>query len=423
MPIERVHVRVKNFQALYDASLEVQGLTVVEGPSDMGKSSLVRALRAALFHREGSDFVSYGELAAEVSLAFKDTDGNYSIVWRKGEKLSGSGRREAVNEFVVNGALLQKVGRSQPVEVAELGFREIDYDGLKIALQFRGQRGVSLGGRVNVPFILGFSSTDADKVLSRIVQSDVYTIAARSSASELTSLRQGLNFLVEELASKTAALGRFRPLKTAESNREGLLLEMKGLEEGAANLSKLEDLGRELGLRAGLPVEVGEVPEVGVTLEGWLRVRDLSREMRVRASVAPSVPLVPRLDGGIPSFVRVKSLAAELRVRQAVPELKARLPLPASPEKFAKVRVLASELKRRSSVRPVPVTPLLPDLGLIERMREKSRELSEARRKQEELEATKRRVEGEIQRLKELLAEFEVCPLCERPLESHEAAH
>ena len=54
-------IRVKDFQIIQDVSLSIKGITLVVGSNNNGKSSLVRALYAAIYNRQGSNFIRDGQ--------------------------------------------------------------------------------------------------------------------------------------------------------------------------------------------------------------------------------------------------------------------------------------------------------------------------------------------------------------------------
>lgn len=70
-----VDVVVRNFQAVKEAKFRIEGITVIQGESNAGKTAVVRALYAAMHNRFKSRQVRYGESAAEIKLRFSDTQG------------------------------------------------------------------------------------------------------------------------------------------------------------------------------------------------------------------------------------------------------------------------------------------------------------------------------------------------------------
>ncbi|NDB58153.1 hypothetical protein EB001_06885 [bacterium] len=98
-------IKVENFQSISKAQVEVKGLTVITGQNNTGKSALARAITGVFTNPRGNSFVRIGNPATSVEIEFDD--GN-NIKWSKGKN---------VNEYEVNGKLIQKVGTEVPDEV------------------------------------------------------------------------------------------------------------------------------------------------------------------------------------------------------------------------------------------------------------------------------------------------------------------
>ncbi len=65
-------VTIENFQAIASTSFDLGNLTVLVGEGDVGKSSIIRAIRAA-FLNDGDDLdIRHGEKRATVTLTFDD---------------------------------------------------------------------------------------------------------------------------------------------------------------------------------------------------------------------------------------------------------------------------------------------------------------------------------------------------------------
>ena len=65
-------IRVRNYQAIADASLEVEGFTAVTGRSNIGKSGLIRAISAILFGNPGEDYIRRGADFTGGAIDFQD---------------------------------------------------------------------------------------------------------------------------------------------------------------------------------------------------------------------------------------------------------------------------------------------------------------------------------------------------------------
>ncbi|KKL27860.1 hypothetical protein LCGC14_2380910, partial [marine sediment metagenome] len=119
--LERVHI--ENFQAVEDATLELGRMTVLVGAGDVGKSSILRAVRAAFLNDGSDDDIRHGEKQCSVALFFAD---RMVITWiknrGKGAWYRMAGATGKPKEFM-------KTGGTVPTEIAEyLGIGSIEVD-------------------------------------------------------------------------------------------------------------------------------------------------------------------------------------------------------------------------------------------------------------------------------------------------------
>lgn len=106
-----VKVRVQGFQSLDDVSLEIDGLTVVTGTNNAGKSALFRAIHGAFVNRKGNSYVRHGAKKCRVDLEFDD---GQTLCWEKGAK------GVKLNDYTINGKVFKNVGQKPPEEIESL---------------------------------------------------------------------------------------------------------------------------------------------------------------------------------------------------------------------------------------------------------------------------------------------------------------
>ncbi len=102
-------VRVRDFQSIEDATLLVDGLTVITGTNNTGKSAFFRALRGVFTNTRGHSFVRHGATHCVVDVEF---DEGQVVQWEKGPK---------INRYKVGTMPFSKVGHGPPAEVRALG--------------------------------------------------------------------------------------------------------------------------------------------------------------------------------------------------------------------------------------------------------------------------------------------------------------
>jgi energy-coupling factor transporter ATP-binding protein EcfA2 len=149
-------VRIKDFQSLADVELELGRLSVLVGPSNSGKSAVLRAIKA-LTHNVSSPatIVRHGAKKATVAIGIGDPEGGGGyVVFERGKSLS---------QYHVDGPGIgadlpretyAKAGTSVPDDIAKLfRFVEVEGEDLNFALQF------------DRPFLLDAPATKVAKVL------------------------------------------------------------------------------------------------------------------------------------------------------------------------------------------------------------------------------------------------------------------
>lgn len=109
-----IDVTVRNFQSIEKASFRIDGFTVVVGRSNIGKSALVRAVKAALTGAPATSFVRHGAACLRRTKGAKTckcyasvhmvTDG-FDLLWEKGD---------AINRYTFNGQVYDKAERGTP---------------------------------------------------------------------------------------------------------------------------------------------------------------------------------------------------------------------------------------------------------------------------------------------------------------------
>ena len=109
-----VEVEVRNFQSIEKATFHIDGFTVVVGRSNIGKSALVRAVKAALTGASAASFVRHGTgclrrtkqaKTCKCYTSVRLQSEGFDLLWEKGD---------AINRYTFNGQIYDKAERGTP---------------------------------------------------------------------------------------------------------------------------------------------------------------------------------------------------------------------------------------------------------------------------------------------------------------------
>jgi energy-coupling factor transporter ATP-binding protein EcfA2 len=326
-------------------------LTVVLGPSNSGKSALVRAITSALFNRSGSYFVRKGEENATVSLLGAPTsapDRAIDITWNKGK---------APASYVINGDTdrpYQKVGKSTPSPVQEAGYKDVELSDVTLRPQVAAQSDPSLfliheSGTVLVDTLAAASRLDIFTAAVEACGGDLRTgqVTTRNAIRALDTFTAGSGPLVEQL---TAWLAQAQALQQMEDHHYEVRRQVLCVKE--------QNWRRSTAATVAQPVALPEPVKAGY----------LAQVLRAKAAMAtamavPAALLVPAL----PDRRRVVQLTASLRTLTLAKVVPAPLTVPALASETLPVVVAAT--RSRFFARKISTPAALPALPDAMRLR------------------------------------------------------
>lgn len=266
-------VRVKDFQSIADASIEVNGFTVITGPNNSGKSALMRAIRGAFQNTRGSGFVRHKKSKSTVQVEFKD---GTKLEWSKGQS------KKAKPTYVINDGKPIHPGQQVPDEVRDLGIRPIQAGGRDIWPQFAPQ----FTGQIFLLDQPGSVLAEAVADVERVTQLNQ---ALKLSESDRRSAGSTLKVRMSDRLALQDDLKKFDGLDDLESEVQAI---EKGLQKAAViekaihGLSDLRDRRNEAtaAVEALQGIEDVEIPDDTAfdSLEAILDEADDLRALKTR---------------------------------------------------------------------------------------------------------------------------------------------
>jgi hypothetical protein len=175
-----IDVEIHNFQSIEHLKVQIEGFTAVIGRSNLGKSALVRALKAALTGAQEDNYVRHGVTCERIVKSTKSCKCSCSVhikaegfdlLWEKGGDL---------NKYTFNGEVKTAVGKGTP-EFLEERFGLVKIGDNKVLLQVADQFKSEGGGPI---FLLDESGSVVADVLSDVAQLDRINVAMRMAEKD-----------------------------------------------------------------------------------------------------------------------------------------------------------------------------------------------------------------------------------------------
>lgn len=157
-------VIVKGFQGIKSAEIEIEGLTVLIGPTHSGKSAFYRAIQAALYNDVTSEEIKGSPQGCRIEYQRDDQSYQYN--------------RFRDVKVIHNKEVYQKMNKTTPIEVlTELGFQEVLVEGSKLRPNFYDQLsplfGTSLTPTMRFSLMMSISECDRLPDVRKDVESDL----------------------------------------------------------------------------------------------------------------------------------------------------------------------------------------------------------------------------------------------------------
>ncbi|WP_216827918.1 AAA family ATPase [Alkalihalobacterium elongatum] len=228
-------VRLENFQSHLDTSMEFSnGLNVIVGQSDSGKTAILRGIRWVLFNQpRGTDFMRVSGDFVRVTLTFTN---EVSIVRER----TTSKNRYIIKTIGNEDLVLEGFGTHVPQEVLDahqIYPLRIDRD-MELLLNVSQQ--------LDGPFLLEQTASVRAKTIGRISGAHYIDMAVRDTTKDVARLQQQTRHVENEVEILKEKIEPYHFLDDACSKLESCEQKYQQLKQKDEKLSKLELLKRYL---------------------------------------------------------------------------------------------------------------------------------------------------------------------------------
>jgi len=300
-----VRIRVKDFQSIRDAEVVIEGLSVVTGPNNSGKTALLRAVRGVFTNPPAGPLVRQGAAFLSVELTFDD---GTQILWEKGWEKPGQ-KGAGINRYSINGVEIQAVGRGAPPEIAALGVREIQAASDRVWPQVAEQFDGTL-------FLINRSGSAVAEALSDVEKVGKLTTALKLSEKDRRSADSELKVRRKDVEDFENTLKKYDGLDlvsaavvSVQKTRQTVLEKAREVQVARVLLQKLQEAQGEVEKLKLF--EVG-VPKVSGALQQLADLREAQGLCKRLSNAREEASKYPGLEVSLPGSEVALELQATL---------------------------------------------------------------------------------------------------------------
>ena len=427
-----VHVRIQQFQSIEDIEFDICGFTCITGPTNIGKSAIMRAMSRSINNDPVTGMVRKGSKFCTV----EQSSGKWGFKWEKGER--------DVNRYTIDDKVYDKIGQNQLPEVAAMGFGSVKIGPDEIQPWWANQ--------YEPIFLLNRSGPQVTDFISEVSNlrqlQNAIILAARGKKQHFDVSKER----VEELQRVQARLEKIALLAEVELLAGELELQRESIAECEKKLALCDQFRTQLQslekrIAAISPIETASVPDDDKVGAAVTRLEEMYRHWCALQSAAKSIIAVrgvkevtipdgpdddvrqlqtakpfaniSHLQASVDTIIRVSSVQIPDggKLDEAVTNLR-------SMQRMQHMIVRATDdVADLLSVENanVPSELDMPDIKAMQRhsvgITEAKNDISQSQKKYEQTSELLKSIEDE-------LSQIAVCPTCERPVgEQHTGQH
>lgn len=230
-------VILENFQSHKSSELEFDNsLNVIVGPSDQGKSAIIRGIKWALFNEPSGDyFIREGEKDCSVTVVFND---NTAI------KRYRSKSKNLYYLYDAEGkeTIFEGFGTNVPIEILDkINIKKIYLDG-------KQSSSINISDQLEGPFLLSDKTATRANAIGRLVGVHFVDDAVSDTLKDMRSLNMLKRNTEEQLNIQIDELNKYSYLKELEQTIEHLDNIKNKIKKLECKVEKLKTLSNKLNL-------------------------------------------------------------------------------------------------------------------------------------------------------------------------------
>ncbi|WP_332630600.1 AAA family ATPase [Halalkalibacter flavus] len=267
-------VRLENFQSHLDTFVEFSnGLNVIVGQSDSGKTAILRGIRWALYNQpRGTDFIRVSGDFVRVTVTFE----NETVITRE---RTGSKNRYIIKKEGEQELVLEGFGIHVPEEVMKahgMDHLRIDHD---------NELMIHLSQQLDGPFLLENTSSIRAKALGRISGAHFLDMAIRDTTKDVSQLNVRMKQeqqVIDRLKEDIEPFAHLDELKSQLIQSDSNIQHVKKLLEKKDKLQKLKEMLHQVTTEESITIQRLNIVK---NVDHWETKKEQLQEMFHRFTV------------------------------------------------------------------------------------------------------------------------------------------
>lgn len=315
------HLRIRDFQSIREAQLDLAEWTSLIGESDTGKSAVLRALRALVTNRRGDTFIRHGAREAIVAVTLAD---GTEIEWRKARGRSGTYLlRRGIEEQVY-----EKTGNAPPEAIEQALRMAVDVDGEPVMPGLQLQH--------DPPFLLADTPRRRAMILGEFDGTNILLAADGTLRSERTQQQRTAASARADAERITSELDAYSDVDRQYESASRLAVLTAELDRRAVRLARMQTVAEQWTDRVVRADQLAAVV-ASLHIDPLIAERIAGRTHRIRAQIEYGTALRDRTSQA-----------------QVLASRRARLHVPAQPDlasvaRLSRMAAIADEIMERDA--------------------------------------------------------------------------
>jgi hypothetical protein len=423
-----VQVHIENFQSIDSLDVTVHGFTCITGPTNTGKSAILRAISKSLLNDPVVGLVRKGRKFVTVDVSSE----GWGYKWEKGDG--------GVNRYTINGKVYDKTGQSQLPEIANFGFGSVKMGTDEVNPWYASQ--------MDPLFLLNRPGSQVTDFISEVSRLNVIQSAIIVSIKEKKICVDGGRAVSKEIAGIEQTLESFSGLDNLKKLYEQISAQSDSINYYEQTINGMNRFNSKISsikstIEKVEPIAQIKPPKDPGVEEGVRRMSQMSRHLSKLSGLAKNIIPLRKVnmvcapdDPGCDEFIRGKNCYTKIeKTTKSVSTLsnvgKISIPVDLTDDhnSLVKMKKVFDKLNKEAKVivglKAVSSASVgdLKKPDNLDRLKGLNNTLKNSKSQIDSLTSEYKDLDKSLKVIEKEMKKIPVCPSCDRPMKGNHEGH